>query len=675
MSFARICILIIISFQSFGQAKSVFDLLKTERKKADKHFHKKEYSSAAQIYSRIHERNNDDQKVILQLARSNRLLNNYEESINWYQQVKDSTILSTQDIHNIADMLAGTDPEAAINWHKKLLRRNPTDKSAQMKLESLENLSVLYEDSLCYEISLANINTTDHDFATAIMEKQLILLSSRPHTTLIKKINTADQTYFLEMYAADWIKEDSLGEVKKFSNSINTGSHEGPATIYNKGKSILFTRTNVKRNNLGLYSANRKDNESEWKNIRPLPFNNHNYSISHPCFDEATQTLYFVSDNPAGFGGADLYKSRLVNGKWTPSINLGEGVNTIGNEVFPAIANGELFFSSDGYGGLGGLDLFSVNPDSLKNPQNLGYPINSHADDFSLIFSNNGKSGFFSSNRKDGIGKDDIYYFESKKKRGAIQVKEKLNRKDLAYANIKITENQKLISESFSSESGNFSFKLKPGKTYTIECSMDGFKKVDTTFSTPVALNDDALINFKLDRKNKAYIKTYLRDSIGNILISDSLVIYNKDLEITEVVIQEDDSSFIYQVDPEYNYILSSKSGTKGGYVTTGKFEKKRGSSVNYVDIIATEFKIKPIKMSVKDQNGAPLVDANVRLKNLITGETSNIHTDLNGYATINCPTYQNFSINVSCTEFENELIINDLRTTPYKELKFVLYD
>ena len=206
-----------------------------------------------------------------------------------------------------------------------------------------------------------------------------------------------------------------------FSKTLNTKYHEGPATFSHDGAQIIFTRNNYNNgkasksaegvNKLKLYSAMQAN--GGWTNVVELPFNNDEYSVGHPTLNREDNLLYFASDMPGGFGGTDLYVSRLQNGKWSRPTNLGNTINTKGNELFPFVdAAGNVYFSSDGHKGLGALDVFYAtltNGTTVQAIEHLDAPINSSQDDFGLITDADRRAGYFSSNRRNGS--DDIYRF------------------------------------------------------------------------------------------------------------------------------------------------------------------------------------------------------------------------------------------------------------------------
>lgn len=219
-------------------------------------------------------------------------------------------------------------------------------------------------------------------------------------------------------------EDQPVTESERFGHSLNTKYHEGPATFSKDGSRVVFTRNNYNNgkyressdgiNKLKLYTAAQIN--GEWREVEELPFNSNEFSTGHPAFGPEDKLLYFSSDMPGGFGGTDIYAVRYDNGKWGTPVNLGKEVNTKGNEMFPFVdEKGNLYFSSDGHPGLGDLDIFFAQLETdgvhAKWVQNLGEPLNSNKDDFGIVTDGERRTGYFSSNRKNGSTDDDIYRF------------------------------------------------------------------------------------------------------------------------------------------------------------------------------------------------------------------------------------------------------------------------
>ena len=214
------------------------------------------------------------------------------------------------------------------------------------------------------------------------------------------------------------------GGSQRLSERLNSKYHEGPATFSPDGSRIIFTRNNYSQGRVGksadgitklkLYTARQQN--GLWVDMAELPFNSNDYSVGHPTLSRDEQLLYFASDMPGGSGGTDLYVSRYQNGRWGRPVNLGEDINTKGNELFPFVDDaGNLYFSTDGRKGIGQLDIFFATVSTLatglivQSVDHLDAPINSPKDDFGLITDADRRGGYLSSNR--GEGNDDIYRF------------------------------------------------------------------------------------------------------------------------------------------------------------------------------------------------------------------------------------------------------------------------
>jgi hypothetical protein len=179
-------------------------------------------------------------------------------------------------------------------------------------------------------------------------------------------------------------------------------------------KSILNNLPNADTNYVSYFQNNN------WTAPTPLPFNSDSFSCGHPGFSADGKTLFFSSDMPGGFGEKDIWKINYdpVKNNWGEAQNMGNQINSFEDELFPFVdENGDLFFSSKGHTGMGGLDIFksSLVNGNYSKAENLKYPINSGGDDFGLNYisqKNREKDGmiaYFASNRDGGVGDDDLY--------------------------------------------------------------------------------------------------------------------------------------------------------------------------------------------------------------------------------------------------------------------------
>jgi outer membrane protein OmpA-like peptidoglycan-associated protein len=272
-----------------------------------------------------------------------------------------------------------------------------------------------------YQVSLTGFSSNKYDeFCPVIYRDQIIFTSNKEDELMLSYKNNKNKSLF-NIFKVNAAPEKWGTPHQVFDRNLVTPYNDGPASFSPDGNRVVYsrnidTKAKVKNvfdleNTLGLFFAELTD--GEWGNVTGFKYNSIEYSITTPCFSPDGRYLYFGSDMPGGFGGTDLYRSAYENGEWGEPENLGETINTRGNEVYPFIApNGDLFFASDGHDGIGKKDLFlsRISGSEWITPVHLEAPINSKDDDFGLITDADFSEGYFSSNR----GRtDDIYEFST----------------------------------------------------------------------------------------------------------------------------------------------------------------------------------------------------------------------------------------------------------------------
>jgi len=240
-----------------------------------------------------------------------------------------------------------------------------------------------------------------------------------------------------------------------------------------------------------------RNNGSTWSEPELMSINDLDYWNGAPCLSPDGKSLYFASNRKGGKGGLDIYRSKLdESGKWGKPSNLGESINTGGDESFPMITeDGKLYFSSDGHPALGGLDIFVASKKGdATTVENLGTGINTVNDDFGLTLKSP-TEGYFSSNRAGGKGDDDIYYFRDGKNDPRIVkfvTKGQLFSKDdkgveavLGGINVKLLDDKgNAISEATTDADGNFTFPMEPSKNYVFYVEKEQYLTLRSPFTT-----------------------------------------------------------------------------------------------------------------------------------------------------------------------------------------------
>ncbi len=380
--------------------------------KGDKNYETFSYEKAIHHYKRALNAGRES-SVELRLADSYRLLNKPEEAEFWYRAVLKEMTLADNDMVNFGQVLSANGKyEEALEVYEKYQHHEDW---VGDHVDALQNVERFYVNEIAFEIEESLFNSLEKDFSPTLVKDGVVFVTGRPSSGLLKPEYSWDGSNFLDLF------EVRNGEVpEKIHRGINTRYHEGPATFFDNDHKMFFTRNNYHKkqagesadgiNKLKLYYSERKK-EGRWHKPKEFPYNDDHHSTGHPAISGDGQTLYFASDRSGGFGGVDLYKSKWVNGQWSTPENLGERFNTAEDEMFPFLYDDEiLYFSSNGHKGLGGLDLFRASLDSDHVPRNMGFPLNTNADDFGIALERGTNVGYFSSNRVGGTGDDDIYH-------------------------------------------------------------------------------------------------------------------------------------------------------------------------------------------------------------------------------------------------------------------------
>ncbi len=230
-------------------------------------------------------------------------------------------------------------------------------------------------------------------------------------------------------------------------------------------------------------------------------------SYAHPAISPDGEWIYFVSDMPGGYGGLDLWRVEM-DGRFIGAQNLGPDINTAGNEMFPTFRrNGELYFSSDGHPGMGGLDIFKAvsTSDSTWTIENLKSPVNSFADDFGMTFEGDYTRGFFSSNRNDGRGRDNIYTFELPetvhKITGWVYEKDGY---ELTDAIVYLVGDDGTNTKLGVRDDGSFTQRVNPGTRYLLLGTSKGYMNYKQELSTDsTVLDREYVLQFPLSSISK----------------------------------------------------------------------------------------------------------------------------------------------------------------------------
>ncbi|NRT17157.1 outer membrane protein OmpA-like peptidoglycan-associated protein [Flavobacterium sp. 28A] len=500
--------------------------------KADKNYENYAYIDAIKTYEKVANKGYKSADMFEKLANAYYFNSKFDEAAKWYGELFtiDTVQVKTENYYRYAQSLRSINNndkanEVMIEFNKL----NHNDRRGKYFLNNEKYISKIQARKGRYEVQNAtNLNSQYSDYGTRFFLDKIVYTTARDTGGLQQRKHSWTDQYFTNLYQANVDDSLTTANPTKFDATVRSRFHESTPTFTKDGKTMYFTRNNYlngkkgkNENNttlLKIYKATYE--KGKWSNITALNIDSDLYNLAHPILSPDEKTLYFVSDMPGTLGQSDIFKSSInPDGTLSTPINLGDSINTSGKETFPFLTDGELYFSSDGYPGLGGLDIFEskINKDGSFGPvENIGSDINSSKDDFAFIINKKLKKGFFSSNKDGGMGSDDIYQFKDnfkKCKQSLAGTITDLKTKELI-ANCKLTlyDNEfKNIGTTYADEKGRYAFEIECGKTYRVRAEKEEYiteeKKIDVE-----EITGTTLLDFDLD---KEICKVAIGDDLG----------------------------------------------------------------------------------------------------------------------------------------------------------------
>ena len=404
---------------------------------ADNFYSRLAYTKAAEYYEKYLEKdkNAGDVEVWQKLANCYELTNEYESLSNTLKtivglegEIDPAMFLAYGEVLQITGK-----SEQAVKWYERYLEKRPEDRRAASQLEAcLSGAALLTDGFVRYEISNMDFNTSTFEYGPNIFNGTLLYTSTGSEENATNKIFqwTGGNYSDIRQYERD------SHEVFIFFNQmekVNTTYNDGIFTVDPIDQQFYYTRNNYdvykSFNKKGLNSENHmnlkiyvaENDLGRINDINEFAYNDDEYNTAHPTISSDGSYLVFVSDMPSETSaGRDLYFCSRTDSNWSEPTLLTSDINTEGDEIFPMFhEDGSLYFSSDGLGSIGGLDIFRAEVDfennALLDLERLKSHINSTYDDFGIVFENM-REGYFTSDRPDGKGKDDIYSFEDQQR-------------------------------------------------------------------------------------------------------------------------------------------------------------------------------------------------------------------------------------------------------------------
>ena len=613
MKFALYILFLLLSTIANAQTKKGRNLLKV----ANQEYNNLRYSYSIPFYKKYLSIYPNDTLALKNIASAYKNVNQYDSALKYIEK---AVSLGHKSYYLLPELLATVKKydEAIINY--SALPDSVKTKIVDARIYGFNNWSIFYKDSIDYKIFNTILCTPYNEYNVVPYNSGLIFESNRLPIkkrrfnlfNLFKKYEFGwDGAGYTKLYFRsneDNIRTDSVVNFNwtdkrlprsvadyttQTSNDNNKfyGNYDIKNVKYNDSTVSLFKFQVGLKYNIGsvsftsdglraYYTRNQLNSRgvkkleiwesrfvnNNWTRGYKMFFNNKNYSYFHPAVTPDGKRLYYVSDEPTGLGGTDIYYIEKNNdGSWKPTNNLGQVVNTEGNELFPTFYDGLFCFSSNGHPGLGGLDIYRVEANDKDEfvVKNLGYPINSTTDDLAFYMSDN--AGYFSSNRN---GSDDIFAFDYKK--ALVKISGQILTDFKVMGNTKVylysyDENGKKILEdsTFLDANSNYAFNTRPnqkfvvavydkyGNKHEIEVNSDNYIKTNNEYNKSITLlnlpipeqelkeiklKEDAIRNAELAKLSKQFVRTI--DSLKSLTTDyvelhhpfDQVYIIKKDL-------------------------------------------------------------------------------------------------------------------------------------------------
>lgn len=417
-------LLICIGISQWLLAQDVIPIYQQELQKADEAFVNKRYYTAAGYYQKAYTRIKDaelKQNTLFKIAESYRRSNNFQLAIKWFEDVVNSKYPDPSVLYSYGQLLKNFEryEEASRQFYDYSFEL-PNDIKGKWAQQSCTIARVWKEHPEKFElINVKELNTEFSDYSPFTAGNQLIWASARKEAQGRETFEWTGQRY--SDFFVSTRGNGTYSKAQALKGAVNTNYNDGTGWMDSTQTQLFFTQCNsADGRGTGCKIFVSYNHGNAWETPTPLPFNSDSFSCGHPALTENGKRLYFASDMPGGYGEKDIYYADYdaIHNQWSAPINAGPNVNTSEDDMFPTLDNaGNIYFSSKGWIGMGGFDIFKTRDSAgtFQQAQNVKYPINSGADDFNFSVMRSSERihpldyAFMSSNRAGGKGDDDIY--------------------------------------------------------------------------------------------------------------------------------------------------------------------------------------------------------------------------------------------------------------------------
>ena len=496
-------------------------------KKGEKFLSLGEYYDAAdqfkQAYTKTPPKERENRgKLALKMARCYNKFNATPKAVNAYRNAIRYNQASLDDRLAYARLLLKNgEYKQAEKEFRILVDSMPNNILAQNGLKSAQMSPLWKKAGSRYQVKKMDVFTSRRaDYSPMFLgdEYEQIYFTSTRNDAQGDELSGITGTKAGDIFYSEKDDKGKWSRPEAIATGLNTDYDEGACCFTPDGKEMYLTQcvTDPASPRFAqIVTSSRSD--AAWGKVQKLEITQDTLSTyAHPAISPDGEWLYFVSDMLGGMGGYDIWRVRITPSGLGGVENLGAPINTPGDEMFPTFRpNGDLYFSSNGHIGMGGLDIYIARIDEKTQQYKIehpGYPLNSEADDFGMTFEGPHNRGFFSSNRKDGRGYDHIYSFNNPEivttMKGWVYEKDGY---ELPTAQVMVVGNDGTYRKLPVKSDGSFTLPIHPEVDYLVMASCKGF------------LNHKEELRIDSAKESKEYVLQFPLASISAPVLIDNI--------------------------------------------------------------------------------------------------------------------------------------------------------
>lgn len=470
----------------------------------------------------------------------------------------------------------------AINEFNIVLDSLPGNRLALAGIESAKNAPEIKQLGSRYTVKKMDVfNSRRAEYSPALFGDQYdqLYFSSTRNEAEGDELSGITGTKPADIFVSTKDDKGKWSKPEQVQGGLNTAYDEGACTFSPDGREMYLTQC-VEDASYPRFAQIVKSSRSDasWGKVSEVKITNDTLTAyAHPAISPDNEWLYFVSDMPGGKGGLDIWRVRFTSAGMGGVENLGSPINTEGDEMFPVFRpNGDLYFSSNGHPGMGGLDIFiaKVGSDRKYHLEHPGYPLNSQGDDFGMTFEGPYNRGFFSSNRGDGRGWDHIYSFENPEiVQNVVGWVYEQDGYELHEAEVFIVANDGTNQRIGVKSDGSFSYQVTPGVDYLFLATCKGY------------LNHKEELSVKQAEESEEYTLQFALPSISSpVLIENIFYDFDKATLREESTEALDKLVEMLNENPNITIEMAAHCDSRGADAYNKRLSQKRAESVvNYL--------------------------------------------------------------------------------------------